>query len=104
MSNSTPPPTLPKATTNGKDDEEETLEAATGKTLNKLTLKQKYDLFGIREPDHKMKKALKYVYIYVDPSLTSSSITTHTMTHTHVQTKNTQVLGYSTCSKAYSDD
>ena len=34
---------------------------AAGKSLKKLSKKQQYEMFGIRDRDHKMKEALKYV-------------------------------------------
>ena len=58
--------TKDNAKDNSKDDVEkkdESLRTATGKSLNKLSTKQQWEIFGIREKDHKMKQALKYVSI-----------------------------------------
>ena len=47
-----------------KKKEKDSLKAAAGKSLKKLSKKQQYEMFGIREKDHKMKDALAYVLYY----------------------------------------
>ena len=42
---------------------EDSLKSAAGKSLKKLSKKQQYEMFGIREKDHKMKDALAYVIL-----------------------------------------
>ena len=67
MSTPPVPPPQDNAKDNSKDTKDdvkkkdESLRTATGKSLNKLSTKQQWEIFGIREKDHKMKQALKYV-------------------------------------------
>ena len=52
-----------------KKKEKDSLKAAAGKSLKKLSKKQQYEMFGIREKDHKMKDALAYVLLFESSSL-----------------------------------